>query len=434
MTTIAEQKQINKEWTGNENDFRGFQFANLFDNYIIKTAGHDAKPVPANDPKILVLKKVENYADGLDYLGDFVIKSSAFSDIKKDILRELHAELPTPPPASLTVSMLSGFPLKPNALIDVKKAVDKDTTTDNYFDIVRPNATGMPLGPGEVETSQAYLTNNVDELLKLTKLKLEVIPPVKLANILEKYEFKPASTIDANGKVIKRFESFEDWAKTSTKPFESIILENLEKIAKYVNYNPKVLKVLNVAPVPTKPVHEGVDPRFAGKIMILPANTSSNEESYVDPNNAVKKQQKILGEYIHNAMAQNTLKQAPNVWFPYHLKGGVQRGGEATPISKIYTNITKQLATRGIKLAAKDNELITNKINSLNEYMDAMNRLQADLGTYSRIAGVFENTPNGELTLGMVQKAVEKFKVCLAKYGRHETALMDVMQQICNKM
>jgi hypothetical protein len=428
------QKAVNKEWTGDENDQRGFQFQGLF---------YGTPMLSKTNPFVVILKDTKNYVDGQDYFSEFIYKSAkhltplaATNKKYQDMLNQVNpinvdakGDVVLKPVTVLT----NGFPLKADALVKIANIESKDDTESTYFDNIDVFANGMFKKDDEIPTTKAYFAGN-DAILGEKDLKVDILPLKKLFEILEENEFKIISTIDANGKVIKRFESFEDWVK-SPKPYTIEVLNNLKKISNFVNYHPEALKLLNEPAPATKPVADGVDPKFAGKIMLLPPMDSNNDAVVLDFKDAVKKQQKILfGEYLHNAMAQNTVKQLPNVWFPYHLKGGVQQGGDISNIGKIYKTIKTQLKHKGITIAPKDDELITNKIDGMNEYLSSMKKLQADLGTYSHIAGVFENTPNGDLTLGMVQKAVEKFKVCLAKYGRHEGALIDVMKQICNKM
>lgn len=390
------EKGANTFWTGDENDLRGWQFSTLF------PGATPALMPAATDPVVLILDNPANYADGKNYYADFVQKISS----KKSAL-----------------DGSKGFPLKADtipkfaAAISATGEVEKE---NNYFDMVDVNANGLPKRVGDEITYDALKSNDVDTILAVADLKVEIIPSAKLAEILKAKGFNQIPTIGENGRTVARFEDFEDWKARLTGPLPANHELNLKKVSNYYNRHPE----LRVASAPAVP--------FVSRLGLWKRPASLAPSVGVTDMEYMKQQKKIINTYAQNAREQTALKQFQQMpLFPYHHSGGDQRGGDGSTLKKIYDTLCAQLKMKGQGLAPEDKKVIEEKLKAIDDYERGMRRLLSDLGVYNRLSTAFTGTSNGDITLGMVQKATEKFKACLAKYNRHETAMLGVMSQIC---
>lgn len=111
-----------------------------------------------------------------------------------------------------------------------------------------------------------------------------------------------------------------------------------------------------------------------------------------------------------------------------------QSGGDGV---SVYTNLFESLykqvkAATGRDVDEKTRGIISDAIANLEKYDIELRRFLKDLGIVSVVSNIFANTPQGNISQGMLHAAVTKYKACLAKYAIRQGNILGVADQLCN--
>ena len=287
-----------------------------------------------------------------------------------------------------------------------------------------------------------YFKNLNDSSFALkAKTDIAKVHPDMAVKILKKFGFEVLSVPTA-GKSLQKFESVYSWAQKLNQTLNgSDTLKNIQKahhlktyldlLVHYVNNNPVILNS-GVSAMDHTIESDAVDPQsYLGRTHVAMIPRIPLGEPIADKHD-------VLLQMASTAnMAHRLLSLPASMPFPFkvaRLPGMV--GGSmnsSSTLRPIIRGLISDLARKGKKLRASDQDAIEGHLMTLDKLERALGKVSQQLNEFKDWVSIFPDNKQEVVSLGTIEGSIDKYRACVAQHANLELGLINVAIKLCEQ-